>query len=218
MDDTEVKLSFKNSVTGEKNLEKYDKDLEKIYSLTAGFQSGTMQKEILNVGTTSTKTANTTNRNIKTINNNLNETLKSLRSMSKHFDKGFSIASIISGTRTLGNFTKKLFDMANASSSFIENINFLEVAYSNTEEPIEESSRRIEKFINKMGEVYGLDESDLARKFGIFKQIANVMQLPTETAENLCEHLAKMTNDIASLYNLDLNRHQMLYNLHYQYK
>ena len=57
-----------------------------------------------------------------------------------------------------------------------------------------------------MAEVYGLDESRLTRQFGIFKQLANAMQLPAEEGERLSEIMVKMTNDVASLYNLDLER------------
>ncbi|MBO7526260.1 MAG: hypothetical protein J6T74_00005, partial [Clostridia bacterium] len=109
-------------------------------------------------------------------------------------------------TRAFGNLSKK-------SAEYIENINLLEVAYANIDkktgqfnEDIEVTSARIEKLVNNMAQVYGLDESRLARQFGIFKQMANAMDLPTETAEKLSEHLVKMSNDVASLYNLDLDR------------
>lgn len=99
------------------------------------------------------------------------------------------------------------------SVDYVENTNLLEVAYARTanstedyNQAVEESSKKVKGLIDQMSKVYGFDENRLTRSFGIFKQMANAMKLPDETAENLSEHLVKMSNDIASLYNLDLKR------------
>lgn len=93
---------------------------------------------------------------------------------------------------TVENLTKK-------SSEFIENLNLTEVAfYGNTEQ--------VKKLYTEMSNVYNLDESQIVRRIGIFKQMANAMQLPIEAGEELSELMNKMTIDIASLYNIDIDR------------
>lgn len=93
---------------------------------------------------------------------------------------------------TVENLTKK-------SSEFIENLNLTEVAfYGNTEQ--------VKKLYTEMSNVYNLDESQIVRRLGIFKQMANAMQLPIEAGEELSELMNKMTIDIASLYNIDIDR------------
>ena len=193
--ETKISLSFKNSVTGEKKLEKYEERLENIYGLISGLNdSGTKEvvKKII--------------KGSDNVNKKTKETKNSSDKLSGSLKKAFNIGALAVYSKALHGLAKTFMQLSQKSTEYIENVNLLEVAYKNQNETIEQSSERIEKYIQKMADVYGLDESRLTRQFGIFKQLANAMQLPTETAENLSEIMVKMTNDIASLYNLDLNR------------
>lgn len=194
MDNTEISLSFKNNVTGENKLKEYEKRLQNIYSLLSGLDSGYV------------KTLNDATKQTKNLDSEAIKTKNSVEKLGKQFNIAFNTASLVAFTNATKRFFSSMMKMVSESSSYIENVNLLEVAYHNANETIEESSKRIEGFIGKMSEVYGFDESRLTRSFGIFKQMANAMKLPSETAEQLSEHLVKMSNDIASLYNLDLSR------------
>ena len=194
MDNTEVTLEIKNSITGEKKLEEYEKRLQNIYSFVNGLNSG------------QTKAFSKIESSTKNLNNEINLSNKSIEKMGRQFNLAFNLKSIIAYTNAVTNLAKKIMGLTQASSDYIENVNLLEVAYHNSNESIEESSARIEKFIDKMAEVYGFDESRLTRQFGVFKQLANAMKLPQQEAENLSELMVKMTNDVASLYNLSLDR------------
>lgn len=194
MDNTEVTLKIKNSITGEKKLEEYEKRLQNIYSFINGLNSG------------QTKAFSKIESSTKNLNNEINLSNKSIEKMGRQFNLAFNLKSITAYTYAVTNLAKKIMGLTQASSDYIENVNLLEVAYHNSNESIEESSSRIEEFIDKMAEVYGFDESRLTRQFGVFKQLANAMKLPQQEAENLSELMVKMTNDVASLYNLSLDR------------
>lgn len=192
-DETKISLQFNNTVNNQKKIDEYVKQLEKIYALTDGLKGN---KDVLDKVNTNLVE---TNKQTKNIGKNAN-------SLEKTFKTAFNVAKITAFYQGLTKVWNSMTKFTKASSEYIENVNLLEVAYKNANETIEESSARIESFIDKMAELYGLDESSLTRQFGIFKQMANAMQLPTETAEHLSELMVKMTNDVASLYNLDLNR------------
>ena len=200
-DSTKITVSFKNNVSGEAKLEKLSKQLKQIYAVLNGIDKGKLEA------------LSDIEGNIKVIDKTMKDTAKNAGSLNKTLDFAIGIGSIKLLTTKLYQLSRNITKLINQSSAYVENLNLLEVAYSNINketgefnESIESSSRRIETFISKMSEVYGLDESRLTRSFGIFKQLANAMELPTETAENLSEIMVKMTNDVASLYNLDLER------------
>lgn len=193
MDSQEISLTFKNKIENLNELKKYEERLTKINSQISAIKSG--QKGVTEL-----------EKETRTTQKAVDNTTKSVEKMGKQLNFAFNISAMTAYTKALTGLFTKLQQFTMKSVNYVENINLLEVAYHNANETIEESSARIEDFIDKMSEVYGLDESDLARKLGIFKQLANAMQLPTKEAEHLSELMVKMTNDIASLYNLDLNR------------
>ena len=59
-------------------------------------------------------------------------------------------------------------------------------------------------FVNQMQEVYGMDPSNIMRYAGNFYQLADAIKMPDEAAANLSLGLTKATNDIASLFNVDV--------------
>lgn len=193
--ETKIAVSFDNTVKNLDKLTKYEEKLQKIYGFISGLKRAD-SKQILNAVNENAKNVS---KEVKDIEKNAKDTSKTLKNM-------FNLSILEKYEKSLYKLTKTMFQLSQKSTEYIENVNLLEVAYKNQNESIEQSSERIEKYIEKMSKVYGLDESRLTRQFGIFKQLANAMQLPTETAENLSEIMVKMTNDIASLYNLPLDR------------
>ena len=193
MENQEISIKFSNKINGDKQIKDYEKKLQSIYSLLSGIEK-------------SQKVLDKSVKNVKELKEETDKTGKNIDKMTDQFNTAFNLKAMSTFLKNATGFFQKLTNMTQKSVSYVENINLLEVAYQNANEEIEESSKRIEDFVNKMARVYGLDESDLSRKLGIFKQLANAMKLPTEQAENLSELMVKMTNDIASLYNLDLNR------------
>ena len=192
---SKIEIVFNNDVKNLNLLKQYEERLQNIYGFVKGLEDPKSNAALSNL-----------DKAAKQITPEMKKAKKETSSLGDMFKKAFKVGSVVAFSRAIYGLTKGFAQLSQKSVEYIENVNLLEVAYKNANESIEQSSNRIEKYIDKMAEVYGLDESRLTRQFGIFKQLANAMQLPTETAENLSEIMVKMTNDIASLYNLPLNR------------
>ena len=177
---TEVSIRFKNYVNGEKKLEKYAETLAKIRSVTSGIDNGMIK----NVEKSATSTEK------------INEDVKD---MSKYIKLAFNYTTVREFSRALNRAFTAMSNLATKSSNYLENINLFQVAFDNT-------YRNAEQFINKLNEMYGLDESWLVRTVGIFKQLSNAMNLSTEQGTKLSTLLTQMSIDISSLYNIDIER------------
>ncbi len=197
----EVSIKFINTITGDKKLQEYEQRLENIYGYISSIKSGQNKatKEVKNT--------------VQSLGKEIDNTKNKTKDMGNVMRTAFSTVGIIATIKASTKLFKSLSNLIDKSSDYVENLNLLEVAYADIDKStnkfnrdIEETSEEIEKFIDKMATVYGLDESKLTRQFGIFKQLANAMKLPYETGSKLSELMVKMTNDIASLYNLDIDR------------
>ena len=177
---TEVSIRFKNYVNGEKKLEKYAETLSKIKSVTSGIDNGMIK----NVEKSATSTSK------------INDDVKD---MSKYIKLAFNYTTVREFSRALNRAFTAMSNLATKSSDYLENINLFQVAFDNT-------YRNAEQFVNKLNEMYGLDESWLIRTVGIFKQLSNAMNLSTEQGTKLSTLLTQMSIDISSLYNIDIER------------
>lgn len=142
---------------------------------------------------------------------NLNNRAKSLlstlssigsraRSTSGHFDVLTSSVKLLNRAlyTLIGvNVGRWLAGSIKQSISYVENLNLFQVA---TGEAYEESL----KFIDSMSELYGMDPSNLMRYAGNFYQLADAISMPDKASAALSLGLTKATNDIASLFNVDI--------------
>lgn len=142
---------------------------------------------------------------------NLNNRAKSLlstlssigsraRSASGHFDiLTNSVKTLNRAFYTLVgvNIGRWFQQSVDKSIKYIENLNLFSVA---TGEAYEESL----KFVNSMSELYGMDPSNLMRYAGNFYQLADAISMPDKASAALSLGLTKATNDIASLFNVDI--------------
>lgn len=103
---------------------------------------------------------------------------------------------------TMRRLGRWVYDMTKAYASYIENINLATVAYNG----LEESMKSLYPFVEKISLAFGLNESEVIRAVGLFKQMANAMQLTQEQGDLLSTGLTKMAYDISSLYNLPFDR------------
>lgn len=90
-----------------------------------------------------------------------------------------------------------LADATKQSISYIENLNLFTVAMGDA---VEEGTA----FVHTMQELYGMDPSNLMRYAGNFYQLATAIEMPDAAATNLSLVLTKASNDIASLFNMDI--------------
>ena len=140
------------------------------------------------------------NNRAKSLLNTLSSIGNRARSTSSHFDiLTNSVKTLNRAFYTLVgvNIGRWLADSVKQSISYIENLNLFSVA---TGEAYEESL----KFVNSMSELYGMDLSNLMRYAGNFYQLADAISMPDKASAALSLGLTKATNDIASLFNVDI--------------
>lgn len=178
--DAEVSIKFKNYVTGESKLKEYAQTLTKIQSVLASINEGKL-KQIEQSKDTMKQVSNTAEKAAQKIN------------------VAFNYGVIKKFASALGNVYAGLIKVTQKSSEFLESFNLFQVAFNN-------NYQEAERFINKMAEMYGLDEGWLTRTVGLFKQLANAMGMTAEVGDKLSTLLTQMSVDISSLYNLDVDQ------------
>lgn len=176
----EIGLKFTNKVTGEAKLERYAKQLNVIKSAMSGINTGMI-------------------RDIEQSAGNIKEISEDTDTMSKKVNAAFNYTALRTFSRGLKTVTTTMSSLVTQSSSFLEDFNLFQVAFNG-------NYRSAERFVNKLSEMYGLDEGWLTRTTGIFKQLANAMDLSVESGEKLSELMTQMSIDISSLYNVDVER------------
>lgn len=129
----------------------------------------------------------------------VNVATASIKNMQSKLSTGFNYTAIREFTRHLTNVTKTMSSFVTKTSDYLENINLFQVAFDG-------NYKSADRFIKKMSEMYGLDESWLTRTVGIFRQLSNAMNLSAENGERLSTLMAQMSLDISSLYNIDVDK------------
>ena len=176
----EISLKFTNKITGEKSLERYAKQLSIVKSAMQGINQG-MLRDVEDGA-----------KSVSTISKNTSD-------MSKKINIAFNYTAMRTFGRALKTVVTTMTNLVTQSSSFLEDFNLFQVAFNG-------NYQSAERFVNKLSEMYGLDEGWLTRTTGIFKQLANAMDLSVETGEKLSELMTQMSIDISSLYNVDVDR------------
>ena len=159
-----------------------------------------------------TKSLDSTNNKVKETNKNFEKMEKMQISMSKTLTTiGNGIQTVARRLQTLNlsyvyYWAKRLgnvmYDLVKVYASYQENINLATVAYYG----LTEAEARLYPFAENMSKAFGLNESELIRSVGLFKQMANAMRLTQEQGDLLSEGLTKMAYDISSLYNISFDR------------
>ena len=178
--DTEVSIKFRNSITGENKLKQYAETLQKIHSVLSSMEQGKIKQM---------------EQSAKQIGNVSSEADK----MAKKVNVAFNYSAVRLFASSLSRVYSGIIRVTQKSSEFLESFNLFQVAF-------DDNYREAEKFINKMAEMYGLDEAWLTRTTALFKQLANAMGMGAETGDKLSRLLTQMSVDISSLYNLDVDQ------------
>ena len=176
--DAEVSIKFKNSITGENKLKNYAETLQKIQGVLSSMEQGKIKQM---------------EQSAKNIGNISSEADK----MAKKVNIAFNYGAVRTFASSLSRVYSGIIKVTQKSSEFLESFNLFQVAF-------EGNYTEAEKFINKMSEMYGLDEAWVTKTVSLFKQLANAMGLSADTGEKLAKLLTQMSVDISSLYNLDV--------------
>lgn len=204
MNDTEVSLKFNNVIKNEAKLDEYIKKLEKVKALSQGINVGMLQEANKTI-----KQLDKNKKKVKDVNNETGSLAGIIKNLASNF-KSIKATGILTLVTLLTRGLSKLVEIGvkntKLSFDYLENLNLFAVAFKQVNKTVEESSRSAIKFTNTLSEMYGLDESWVVRTTGKFKQLANAMNLGVETGEKLSKLLTQMSLDLASLYNVDIDR------------
>lgn len=141
------------------------------------------------------KDANAYETSSKNIIKNNNEITKSFNNMEKGI-KAISFNSVANAAKkimgTIGNLTQPFVD-------YIEDLNLLKVAFGDTAD-------EAYKLTKNIAAVTGYDQASLVRGLGTFRNLTSTLGMTNQQADLLAMNLEKMSLDISSLYNVDLDR------------
>lgn len=146
------------------------------------------------------KSATNLSDSMKKLNSDLAKNTKGFKTMSSSMKETSAIASTLSDALKIFTGVKMGEWLANSvkqSMDYIENLNLFSVAMG---EAIDKGTA----FVDKMQEIYGMDPSTLMRYVGNFYQLADAIEMPESAAATMSLTLTKMTNDIASLFNMPI--------------
>lgn len=178
--ETDVSIKFSNKITNQKKLQEYAETLKTIKAVLGGIE------------TTKIADLDEASKNTKNIKQEAKEA-------AKNFNLAFSYTTLRTFNRILTSTVRTMSRMVTKSSEYAENINLYQVAFDG-------ATKEADKFIYKLTEMYGLDESWLTRTVGIFKQLSNAMGLSVEQGTKLATLLTQMSIDVSSLYNIDVDK------------
>lgn len=94
---------------------------------------------------------------------------------------------------------KYLRDSAKSAINYIEVLNMFEVAMDGAED-------KAKTFVAEMREVYSLDPQTIMQHTATFYQLATAIDMPTEAARAMSFGLTRLSNDLSSLFNTDLDK------------
>lgn len=121
----------------------------------------------------------------------------------ENFRKGVrTLASTLYVLRRFVSFSKSMAkevnDLIQASSSWIENLNLLEVVFGD----VSENAEKTKKSVAELSERFSMDKNAIVQFMSTFKQMANAMGQAAATGEYMSQVLVQLGLDISSLRNV----------------
>lgn len=141
----------------------------------------------------------------KTLINKIGLAFQNLGKSFNNIAKSLRFANLTYILHMFKRMGERVYDLIKAYAGYQENINLATVAYGKLNDELR-ATTELYPFVEKMTSAFGLNESELIRSVGLFKQMANAMRLTAEQGDLLSEGLTKMAYDISSLYNISFDR------------
>lgn len=111
--------------------------------------------------------------------------------------KSINLGRLVAQIYMLNRAWKMLISFTDEASSWVENLNLLEVVFGDLNEQAKE-------FVKTASDNFGLDANALAQYVSTFKQMANAIGQTSQTGTQMAEALTYLALDISSLRNVDL--------------
>lgn len=134
-----------------------------------------------------------TTNGLKSMSTELKNTKSKVNGLTNSMGGLRKVFSLLVGVK----FGDWLAQSAKESIKYTENLNLFRVAMGDLVDTGQE-------FVDQMSLIYGMDPSNLMRYAGNFYQLADAIGMPAEAASNMSLGLTKASNDIASLFNVDI--------------
>lgn len=137
---------------------------------------------------------------IQKLNSMFSSETSSVKSLTSSLSKMTGVTGLLHkviSRLTLVQIGRWLASAAKESIEYIENLNLFTVAMG-------DSVDQGLKFVDTMSEIYGMDPSNLYRYAGYFYQLTDAIGMTSEASAVLSLSLTKASNDIASLFNVDV--------------
>ena len=136
----------------------------------------------------------------------LSDTLKNTKAIelsslniSKNFKKAFDKGAVIGWALAIKSTIDTMIKASKKQAEYIESLNLMQVAFGDTKDAAE-------TFVQTLSNATGFDTSGLTKQLGIFRQLTSTLNVTSSAADLLAYNLEKMSLDISSLYNVDLER------------
>lgn len=113
----------------------------------------------------------------------------------KSISSKLTLQNLMMMARAITTVAQKTIELSKYSVDYIENLNLMDSAFGKTSE----SAR---KWVQSIANVYGFDESLMAKELGMFRQFGAALGFASDKADLLSENLVLMAGDISSLYNI----------------
>ena len=109
-------------------------------------------------------------------------------------------------TKTLGTLFRSIAGIG--FGAFIGSIATEAIHYAETlnmfEVVMDDTTKAAKRFVNQMQEVYSLDPKTIMQHTSMFYQLASAVEAPTEAARAMAFGMTKMSTDVASLFDMDI--------------
>lgn len=135
-----------------------------------------------------------TKNNFNDFNSGALKSSKSINTLSSSFSK---LGKMIVSVYAIKKLTQFLYESARQSINYTETLNLFTTALGNNAE-------KGVKFQNQMNEMFGTNKEELMRSQGLYTAIATSIGLASDQAYMLGENLTKLSLDLSSLYNKDI--------------
>ena len=205
---TQAIYAFVGSILRIKDLDEATTKLERLSAVLDRLKSNTRKSSINSIGTgleRATKSASSLNTNIMKTNSSLgttHSTLNRIADVTRRIFGYLRFSSLMRLWHILTRIGSALYDLEKVYAEYQENINLATVAYGG----LEKATANLYPFVERLTTAFGLNESQVIRSIGLFKQMGNAMRLTQSDSELLSEGLTKMAYDISSLYNISFDR------------
>lgn len=137
-----------------------------------------------------------TGKNVDELGKKIGNNTKKVEEFTRAISTAFSLNEILPWAGVIKNATNQMIMLTKAQVNYNKSMQKLQVAYGQV-------NSSGEKLVKTMADMSGLDEAELTKSLGTFRQYSSTLGIVSDKANMLSENLLKVSNDLASFYGED---------------